>query len=116
LIDGLEFPEDDIEIDADLSDSDGYLSEVCLFILYTGLLLLPTKAYGLPPFTLFSLFQLQQRQSFHCLVNLLQRVYACQCVISGLLLAFITGCLIHNMQDPGCPYYSDSEDGDDVKG
>ncbi|RLM98251.1 hypothetical protein C2845_PM06G34810 [Panicum miliaceum] len=45
LIDGLEFPEDDIEIDADLSDSDGYLSE-----------------------------------------------------------------------DPGCPYYSDSEDGDDVKG
>ncbi|KAG2630922.1 nucleolar complex protein 2 homolog isoform X1 [Panicum virgatum] len=42
LIDGLEFPEDDIEIDADLSDSNGYLSE-----------------------------------------------------------------------DPGCPYYSDSEDGED---
>ncbi|TKW22294.1 hypothetical protein SEVIR_4G219800v4 [Setaria viridis] len=44
LISGLEFPEDDVEIDADLSDSDGYLSE-----------------------------------------------------------------------DPGCPYYSDGEDGDDVK-
>ncbi|CAL4890771.1 unnamed protein product [Urochloa decumbens] len=43
-INGLEFPEDDIELDADLSDSDGYLSE-----------------------------------------------------------------------DPGCPYYSDSEDGDGVK-
>jgi len=46
LIDGLEFPEDDIEIDADLSDSNGYLSEVCLLILYTDLLL-PTKSYGL---------------------------------------------------------------------
>ncbi|OEL16259.1 Nucleolar complex protein 2-like protein [Dichanthelium oligosanthes] len=44
LINGLEFPEDDIEIDVDLSDSDGYLSE-----------------------------------------------------------------------DPGCPYYSDSEDGDVAK-
>ena len=59
-IDGLAFPEDDIEIDADLSDSNGYLSEVCLFILNTGLLL-PAKAYGLGvPFTLFSLFPLQQ--------------------------------------------------------
>lgn len=33
-----------------------------------------------------------------------------QYITAGSLLAFITNCLICDMQDPGCPYYSDSED------
>ena len=37
MIHGLEFPKDDAELDADPSDSDGYLSEVCLFVLFTSL-------------------------------------------------------------------------------
>jgi hypothetical protein len=31
-------------------------------------------------------------------------------------LPVITDCLIHDMQDPGCPYYSDSEDEKAAKG
>jgi len=33
-----------------------------------------------------------------------------QYITAGSLLAFIADCLIHDMQDPECPYYSDSED------
>jgi nucleolar complex protein 2 len=36
LVNGLEFPEDECELNSDLSDSDGYLSEVCLLILFRG--------------------------------------------------------------------------------
>jgi len=39
-----------------------------------------------------------------------------QYITAGPLLAFITDCLIRDMQDPGCPYYSDSEDEKAAKG
>ena len=41
----LEFPEDENEFDGDVSDSDGYLSEVCLAVLYR-LLFIVDKQYS----------------------------------------------------------------------